>query len=270
MHPTEEHFPSRHGQKEKSPGQSLPIGIPIPHSTCSEYNARSQSIWEEVLRVFSLTPIWLAPDRIPFPRFSGPRVYGLILPGSPADWHWDPELYSAGASAEKIRSPDFVRERVDSWLIEWAWDKELPLLGVCYGLQSLNVCLGGKLHSHVEGHSEGTHRMDVEPGTRLWKLLTGEGRFSSWVVNSSHHQAVDPSALGQGLRVSAFASEDQVVEALEGQREDWFLFGVQWHPERDWEQSPASKALLGAFAQAAQTYARSQGITLKWKREASR
>jgi putative glutamine amidotransferase len=72
------------------------------------------------------------------------------------------------------------------------------------------------------------------------------------VVNSSHHQAAD--AVGRGLVVSARCSEDGVIEALEGTEDGHFVVAVQWHPERSFDASEASRHLFRAFANAALAY----------------
>jgi putative glutamine amidotransferase len=112
-----------------------------------------------------------------------------------------------------------------------------PALGICGGMQTLNVACGGSLHQHVPDvtagqepaveHSDasygGRHPVAVEAGSRLAQLLG-----SAVAVNSHHHQAVD--RLGRGLRVVARAP-DGIVEAWEAPGHP-FLLGVQWHPER--------------------------------------
>jgi putative glutamine amidotransferase len=110
----------------------------------------------------------------------------------------------------------------------------LPLLGICRGLQVLNVARGGTLHQHLPdlaeeiGHrqspTEGTtHDVVLSPDSRLAKLL-GSSRLE---VNSYHHQGIDE--LGEGLRVVGHAP-DGVAEAVEG-ASNGFVFGVQWHAE---------------------------------------
>ena len=107
--------------------------------------------------------------------------------------------------------------------------RQLPVLGVCRGLQLVNVALGGDLHFHVDGHdsanqhAERPHDVEVAPGSRLEEAI-GAARAS---VNSIHHQAVKD--LGSGLAPCAW-SADRMIEAAELGGEHWFV-GVQWHPE---------------------------------------
>jgi len=117
-----------------------------------------------------------------------------------------------------------------------------PLLGICYGMQLINVALGGSLYQDLGAgfvpaidHRAGTHR------------ITGEGDVirGEHIVNSSHHQAV--KALGKGLRPAAF-SDDLVVEAFELDGYP-FLVGVQWHPERTDDE--LSRELFNSFIRSA-------------------
>ncbi len=120
-----------------------------------------------------------------------------------------------------------------------------PLMGICGGLQTVNVALGGTLHQHIPempelvGEDDHTlkipncnrHRIKVDPDSRLARIIFGgqESGDGSVEVNSYHHQAVD--RVGHGLRVVA-RSLTGVIEALEGDDPDRFLVLTQWHPER--------------------------------------
>lgn len=152
------------------------------------------------------------------------RLDALVIAGGP---DIDPVRYGANRHA---RTGPAHHER-DAWelaLIEAAWAARLPLLGVCRGMQLLNVARGGTLVQHVEGHSGppgvfAAHRITPVLGSRLERLLGGPVE-----VPTSHHQAVDQ--LGSGLKVSAYA-QDGTVEALELSDLESFTVAVQWHPE---------------------------------------
>lgn len=129
-----------------------------------------------------------------------------------------------------------------------------PILAICRGMQLLNVAAGGTLYQDIvlelgsSLHNPGGprsalhHRIEIQPGTLLYKWLGGQVR-----VNSMHHQAV--RSLGQGLRVSA-TSEDGLIEAVEGTGEA-FVVGVQWHPEELTNFYPEQRKLFKNFVVAA-------------------
>lgn len=145
-----------------------------------------------------------------------------------------PERY--GSSNQ--RSSDIDAER-DGWelaLVDAARRRGRPILGICRGLQVINVAMGGTLAQHVWGRSEHPdlehrpgaglashdHRVRLDPTGRLARLFGEDER----TVNSFHHQAVD--RVGEGLRATATAG-DGTVEGLES--DDGLAVAVQWHPE---------------------------------------
>ncbi|MFF0426165.1 gamma-glutamyl-gamma-aminobutyrate hydrolase family protein [Streptomyces sp. NPDC004520] len=151
------------------------------------------------------------------------RLDGLVIAGGA-----DVEPGRYGAEPDPRTGPP-ARER-DSWelaLIDAALASGTPLLGICRGMQLLNVALGGTLVQHMDGHVEavgviGRHAVKPVPGTRYASLVP-----ELTEVPTYHHQAVD--RLGTGLTASAHA-EDGTVEAVETDGPAWVL-GVQWHPE---------------------------------------
>ncbi|MEU2543756.1 gamma-glutamyl-gamma-aminobutyrate hydrolase family protein [Streptomyces iakyrus] len=151
------------------------------------------------------------------------RLDGLVIAGGP-----DVEPVRYGAEREERTGPP-APDR-DAWelaLIDAALAAGVPLLGICRGMQLLNVALGGTLVQHIDGHAEvvgvfGGHAVKPVPGS-LYAGVVPEETF----VPTYHHQAVD--RLGEGLIPSAYAA-DGTVEAVELPSADWVL-GVQWHPE---------------------------------------
>ena len=129
-----------------------------------------------------------------------------------------------------------------------------PLLGICRGIQVLNVAMGGTVHQHLpaagyENHSlsmfrrgEISHTVRIQPESRLGALLGTE-----LGVNSFHHQAVDRVAEGF---VPVASAPDGVIEAIEPAKGERFVLGVQWHPEMMALQRPEQLALLKAFTAA--------------------
>jgi len=148
---------------------------------------------------------------------------GILLSGG-ADI--GPDRYDAAPETEDF-PPEPARDQFELDLLTGALDRELPVLGICRGLQMINVHAGGTLHQHVPEHAKfhenptlHTHEITIEPGSVVAELY-GESRG----VNSLHHQTVD--RLGDGLKVTA--SHDGSVEAIE--HEQLPIVAVQWHPE---------------------------------------
>lgn len=172
---------------------------------------------------------------------------GLILAGG-ADI--DPASYGAEREPETEGTvPE--RDRVEIALTRAAIERDLPLLGICRGMQLLNVACGGTLLQNVPGHVGHTeHRRELGTfegndhdvrlaGGSLAARVVGEERH---VTKSHHHQAID--RLGDGLVVSGWSVRDDLPEAIElpGRR---FVLGVQWHPEAD-SLSPVVAALVAS------------------------
>jgi putative glutamine amidotransferase len=245
------------------------IAIPEPTSTDAAYNQRSLPQYIRAIEAAggSAVPISLNASKTVQARILA-SCSGVLLPGSPADV--DPARYGQRAS-EACAEKDGAREAADDLLLQDAFDRGKPILGVCYGLQSLNVWRQGTLiqdlprTSQVEAtalvnHQPGrevqnAHPVTVTPGSRLAAVMAGapENELVGGVlVNSSHHQAIDKP--GEQLRVVATSPVDGVIEALEGAVPEQFVLAVQWHPERSYESSAASRALFAAFLDAARRW----------------
>lgn len=175
----------------------------------------------------------------------------VLLPGSRADV--DPAKYEAKRDP-RTNAADPTRDTVDELLLQDAYNMRKPLLGICYGLQALNVYRTGTLVQHIESavnHEAGrqvvvAHEAEVEAGSLLAGILGGLKKLA---VNSSHHQSAD--SIGDGLRVVAKSPKDGVVEAVEGTAADHFVLAVQWHPERTVDEDEPSKAIFRALVDAA-------------------
>jgi putative glutamine amidotransferase len=156
---------------------------------------------------------------------------------------------------------DPARENVDELLLQDAHNLHKPIFGICYGMQGLNVWRTGTLvqdlapmpvnHAAPRGVVV-AHTVAIDPGSLLGKIVRGSGElfvteddFIRIGVNSSHHQAV--AVPGDGLRVAARCPQDAVIESVEGTAPDHYVLGVQWHPERTMDSSPASRALFARF-----------------------
>ncbi len=235
----------------------------MPHSGDRDYAERSFPAYEaavrgaggEAVRIdLDLTPMQVA-ERID-------SCDAVLLPGSRADV--DPRKYKA-APDPKTAAADAKRETVDELLLRDAYQKHKPILGICYGLQSLNVFRSGTLVQHIESeinHPAGravanAHTVEIEPESQLARIVgvttKDRPRKESKGVNSSHHQSAEKA--GEGLRVVAHSTKDGVIEALEGTAPDHFVLAVQWHPERSVNDGPevadSAKAIFRAFIEAA-------------------
>jgi putative glutamine amidotransferase len=180
---------------------------------------------------------------------------GLLLAGGD---DCDPEAYGEERHPTVDPVMDPRRQANDLTLARAARQRGIPTLGICLGVQVMNVAAGGSLIQDIDSEIEtkikhasqpsDRHRHDVivEKGTKLSSIL-GERELS---VNSSHHQAI--RNVGGGLRVTAHAP-DGIIEGLEDPQQPFYV-GVQWHPEDMTGESSAS-SLFGAFVEAARKYA---------------
>jgi len=192
------------------------------------------------------------------------RMDALFLAGGV---DMDPASYGE-APHELCGRTDPPRDRVELLFARWALEDGMPILGVCRGMQVLNVSLGGTLvqdctlhpgaikHDYFpgEGYERDflAHAVTLEEGTRLRRLMGArEVR-----VNSMHHQGIQ--RLGEGLVPSAVAP-DGLVEAIEAP-EERFVVGVQWHPEMLIDDDVATRRLFEAFIDAADTFGRSRAL----------
>ncbi|MFJ4684224.1 gamma-glutamyl-gamma-aminobutyrate hydrolase family protein [Streptomyces sp. NPDC088789] len=167
----------------------------------------------------------LPPDAPEHAAAAVARLDAVVIAGGP---DVDPARYGAGRDP-RTGPPAPERDAWELALIDAALASGVPLLGICRGMQLLNVALGGTLVQHLDGHVErvgtfGTHLVEPVPGTRYASFVP-EGT----AVPTHHHQAVE--RLGRGLVPSAYAG-DGTVEAVELPGDGWVL-GVQWHPEMD-------------------------------------
>lgn len=180
-------------------------------------------------------------------------VDGLLLTGSGPDL--DPGLYGE-RRRYKFRVMSERRADFEMELVRLAKRANLPVLGICGGMQSMNVGCGGSLYQDIRAQlakalehrpqspaTRPTHPVSIEPGSLLRRII----RKAGLLVNSSHHQSV--KAVAPSLVATAFAP-DGIVEAIElpGHR---FFLGIQWHPEFLFERYPLHRRLFQAFLRAA-------------------
>ena len=199
----------------------------------------------------------LDPTDVDHPAEALHGLDGLIIPGGN---DLDPAQYGADAHPALGPTMDLLDE-VQLALTKAAIAADLPLLGICRGMQVLNVASGGTLHQHLpdildrsEEHRripgslgpENEHDVDLEPGSVAAGAIGG----TRAVTRSHHHQAVD--RVGQGLAVTGRAADDGLIEAIESTTNS-FCLGVQWHPEAD-PDATVIAALVDAARRRIATY----------------
>jgi putative glutamine amidotransferase len=181
------------------------------------------------------------------------RLDGLFMAGG---GDLNPACYGKGTYT-KTEGIDSLRDEAELILTRWALEDGMPLLGVCRGVQTMNVAMGGTLIQDVTDQWPNAmrhqyfpekprhyvaHDIAVLPDTHLSAILGHSAR-----VNSFHHQAIEK--VGTGFRVAAYAP-DGVVEAIERQNGS-FAVGVQWHPESLIDTDSSMYALFEAFVKQA-------------------
>ena len=171
-----------------------------------------------------------------------PRLDGVLFTGGV---DINPKLYGEEID-EKCGEIADARDDFEVRLMEVVEQYEIPVFGICRGIQSLNVLCGGSLHQHRDNHQGVRHDVAITEGTRLHSII-GKTKINS---NSFHHQCV--KAIAPGLIITAQA-DDGIVEAIERPGERFFV-GVQWHPELLSANEEDHHALFCAFIRAAQEY----------------
>jgi putative glutamine amidotransferase len=226
--------------------ESLTIGI----SDCSKYpNYENWFLASAGVRVIKLSYLLNNAHEIS-------NCDGLVLTGG-QDVH--PRFYGKPEfiSYSKPQDIDEQRDEFEFKLLEYAHAHQMPILGICRGLQVVNVFLGGSLvpdipsfkdvdHSKFGEGNDRYHSVTVEAGTKLFSIAS----TSPVEINSAHHQGAD--IIGRGLFPNAFSPDDGFVEGLEnGHAEACYILLVQWHPERMKDQAnPLAAGIRLAFLEA--------------------
>jgi putative glutamine amidotransferase len=223
--------------------------------TCNLETVRYGGLWTEAAAMVPLTyvravaraggrPLLLAPTPADLadPSELLGMLDGVLVTGG-ADLHADAYGEPAHPATEATSAE---RDAFELLLVRAAAERDLPCLGICRGMQIVNVAHGGTLEQHLPDRladdihrgADGAfsdHQVEVEPGS-LAALASGATRVT---VKSYHHQGV--AWIGEGLRVTARAAGDGAAEAIEDARRR-FMLGVLWHPEED-----EADRLIGAF-----------------------
>ncbi len=179
------------------------------------------------------------------------RCSGLVITGGDDVF---PGLYGKEAELHRCGETDRHRDSLEYEAIKTALNEKIPILGICRGLQILNVYLGGTLIVDIPTDLKSTVTHQCDDYLNCFHMAYPSGRTTlseicrcdSSLVTTNHHQAID--LLAGELRASAF-SADQVIEAIEWAKPTGknFLLGVQWHPERMATGNPLSENLAREF-----------------------
>lgn len=212
--------------------------------------------YSEAIEALGAVPVHLS--LIPKPEYIAEALRGLdgiLLPGSDSDV--DPSYYGEDPHPKLGRVvPE--KDQTDLLVLAEAEKLGLPVLAICFGMQSLNVSRGGSLIQDIESQVENCIKHDQgKPLDRNSHLITlaGQGILASLAasetsealkVNSHHHQAI--RSVGENLVATAWA-KDGVIECIEDNRQGRFVFGVQWHPELSWKTDVLSKAIFDRFVE---------------------
>ena len=229
------------------------IGIPTRYHEKSEYIGQIRHYLDAVIWAGGLPLLIPSTGDRDITREYVERIHGVLLPGSPTDI--DPGHYGADPHPKLgKRYPE--RDATDFAILDMAERNEMPILGICFGIQTINVHRGGSLiqdipavvsnsliHDADDGKPPARHLIRVAQDSLIGRLA---GR-SELEVNSYHHQCVERP--GRDLRAVA-VSPDGVIEALEDTK-GRFVVGVQWHPERGWREDAVSQQLFSAFIEQA-------------------
>jgi putative glutamine amidotransferase len=176
---------------------------------------------------------------------------GILLPGSDTDV--DPKYFGEEPHS-KLKKIIPEKEETDFLVLSEAENLKIPLLGICFGMQALNISRGGSVFQDIEAqipnafkHEQGiplernSHTIEIESESLLANLAKNKTGVR---VNSHHHQSV--KEVGKNLKVTARA-KDGVVECIEDTRGDRFVLGVQWHPELSWKTDELSRNIFETF-----------------------
>ncbi len=175
---------------------------------------------------------------------------GILLPGSDTDV--DPLRYGEEPHP-KLGRVIFEKEESDLLVLAESEKRNLPIFGICFGMQILNVYRGGTLiqdipsqvsnhikHQQGEPLNRNSHTIEIDKNSILAGLITSK----VVQVNSHHHQAV--REVGENLKATTRA-KDGVIECIEDIRDDKFIIGVQWHPELSWKTDVLSRKIFETF-----------------------
>lgn len=213
----------------------------------STSKAARASRYRRIIEKAGGTPIILRPRPDADPETLLDTIDGLVLTGGE---DIDPAHYN---EPPHNSSPDAQRDAFELPLLSAALSRDMPIFGICRGMEALNVTMGGKLLQQVSGHRSPDkkrseyHDVYIAPGSRLGAILGGGPIMR---VNSRHRQGFNQALKAPGLTASAYVLKGDLIEAVEALDFSWVI-GVQWHPERETEVHPKNMNLFYSLVEAA-------------------
>ena len=182
-------------------------------------------------------------------------IDALLLCGGP---DIDPELYHQTPNPRASLEVERARDDLEFALFRFALIQEIPVLGICRGMQLINVAMGGALIQDLTEHTESKwssessessyHRVYLSPGSKLAAIIGSGGLFR---VNSRHHQGLKEAQKSFELLTSAYSLEDGIIEGLEMLGNRWVI-GLQCHPELEGESPKIFGNIFEAFVERAE------------------
>ncbi len=224
--------------------------LPVVAVTASDENAAApyvRALEKRSADVRLLLPGQSAGDEDPMRGATA-----LLLTGGP-----DIDAARYGQTAHLLaEKPNAARDQLEFTLLRYALAQNLPVFGICRGMQLLNVAFGGSLIQDLPGHKADTatgnsaqHMVYLAPGCKLAAIM-GSGGFMR--LNSRHHQGLRDAQKAPQLLASAYSLGDGIIEALESPAHDWVI-AVQCHPERETEVPSMFRQVFQAFVERAES-----------------